>query len=189
MHRSARPPALAPALVVLALGTLIAAHAGGGRDAARAAEGDPAKRPNLSLWVPDEELRVWDPVNPNVNPVPWRVFGPRRPDGLRADRFRHAAVGERVRVEGIGWGHDAKSDLPQSHVVFAGGTVLVAGADLNRPDVKGRPVRVVGTLRLGQMPRAGFQRQFPNYYYLDATGFEVIDRVTDPRVVLAAADE
>lgn len=38
--------------------------------ARQAAEKDPVTKPNLSLSVPDEELRVWDPVNPNVNPVP-----------------------------------------------------------------------------------------------------------------------
>lgn len=156
----------------------------GGLPAAQAAGDGPTKKPNLSLWVPEEELRVWDPVNPNVNPVPWRVYGPARDGGQRAAEFRHAAVGKRVRVEGVGWGYDVKTDLPKSRVVFEGGIVLVAGVDLNKPEARGKLVRVVGTLRREAMPHPGFDRQFPDYYRLDAESVEFIDRVSDPRVVL-----
>jgi hypothetical protein len=142
------------------------------------------KEPNLSLWVPEEELAVWDPVNPNVNPVPWRVFGPIPDEGKRTAAFRHTAIDQQVRVEGLAWGYDVETELPTSRVVFEGGTVLVEGVDFHRADVLGKTVRVVGTLRLEWMPQRGFERQFPRYYCLEAESFEVIERVTDPRVVL-----
>jgi len=156
----------------------------GGPAALQAAENGPANKPNLSLWVPDEELRVWDPVNPNVNPVPWQVYGPKGDGGQRTAAFRHTVVGKRVRAEGIGWGYDVDTDLPKSRIVFEGGTVLVKGVDFNKPEVRGKCVRVVGTLRLESMPLKGITRQFPNYYRIDAESFEVIDRVTDPNVIL-----
>src|SRR5690606_25750934 len=155
----------------------------------RAAEKPPGDKPNLSLWVPEEVLRVWDPVNPNVSPVPWRVFGPKRADGERSAEFRHAAVGKRDQVEGIGWGYEVKTELPKSRVVFEGGTVLVKGVDFNKPEVRGKLVRVVGNLSLESMPHRGFERQFPNYYVIDAESFEVIETVTEPKVVLDQAKD
>ena len=163
----------------------ILAHPRGRHPAARAAD-DSVNKPNLSLWVPAEELTVWDPVNTNVNPVPWRVLGPVRGDGQRSAEFRHAALGKRVRVEGIGWGYDVKTDLPKSRVVFEGGTVLVKGVDLNEPALHGKIVRVVGTLRLGTMEHPGFTLTHPNYYFLEAESAKVVDRVTEPNVVLEA---
>src|SRR3712207_3899893 len=114
------------ALAAAVIGSLAGGPGGGGTTTHAAAPA--AGKSNLSLWVPEEELTVWDPVNPNVNPVPWRVYGgPARPDGTRPDQFRHAAVGRRVRVEGIAWGYDVKTDLPKSRVLFEGGAALVKG--------------------------------------------------------------
>ena len=160
-----------------------------GHGALQAAQEAPSKKPNLLLWVPEEELKVWDPVNPNVNPVPWRVYGPKQDDGRRAGGFRHTAIGKTVWVEGIAWGYDVKTHLPKSRVLFEGGTVLVKGVDFNRPDVRGKSVRVVGSLRLGAMTRFGFLPRCPNYYYIDATSFEILDRVAEPNVVLAASKD
>lgn len=154
------------------------------RSTVHAAGDESVKKTNLSLWVPEEELRVWDPVNPNVNPVPWRVYGPTKDGGQRSVEFRHQAVGKRVRVEGIGWGYDVDTDLPKSRVIFEGGTVLVHGVDFNKPEVRGKLVRVVGSLRRETIPHPGFERSFPHYYRIDAASFEVIDNVTDPQVVL-----
>jgi hypothetical protein len=160
-----------------------------GPAAVLAAEPAPARKTNLSLWVPEEELTVWDPMNPNVNPVPWRVYGAMRDDGRRESMFRHTAVGKRVRVEGIAWGYDVETDLPKSRVLFEGGVVLVRGVDFNRPQVRGRSVRVVGTLRLGAMPSPGFRRQYPNYYFLESESFMILDRVAEPNVVLEPSAE
>ena len=135
----------------------------------QAAEAAPRKKFNLHLWVPEEELKVWDPVNVNVNPVPWRVYGAKRDDGVRTSLFRHTAIGKSVRVEGIAWGYDVETDLPTSRVIFEGGTVMVRGEDFNRPEIRGKCVRVIGTLRLGTKTRRGFDLQYPNYYYIDAT--------------------
>ena len=150
---------------------------------AQAADNGPAKKPNLSLWVPDEELRVWDPVNPNVNPVPWRVYGSTADDPRRRAEFRHTSVGKRVCVEGLAWGYDVDTDLPKSRVIFEGGTVLVKAVDFNKPEVRGRIVRVVGTLLLETMPHPGFERQFPNYYCIDAESLEIIERASEPDVI------
>lgn len=151
--------------------------------ALHAAENGPSKKSNLSLWVPDEELLVWDPVNPNVNPVPWRVYASSVDDPRTSAEFRHLAVGKRVRVEGLAWGYDVDTDLPKSRVVFEGGTVLVKNVDFNKADVRGRVVRVVGTLLLESMPHAGFDPQFPNYYCIDAESFEIIGQAAEPKVV------
>lgn len=151
--------------------------------ALHAAENGPSNKTNLSLWVPDEELRVWDPVNPNVNPVPWRVYASPDADPRSSAEFRHLAVGKRVRVEGLAWGYDVNTDLPKSRIVFEGGTVLVKNVDLNKANVRGRVVRVVGTLLLESMPHPGFERQFPNYYCIDAESFEIIDQAAEPKVV------
>jgi RNA polymerase sigma factor (sigma-70 family) len=143
-----------------------------------------ASNPNLHLRVPEEELRVWDPVNPNVNPVPFRVYGPKGADGVRKDQFRHEAIGKRVRVEAIAWGYDVETEGPKSRVVFEGGIVLVKGVDFNKPEIRGRCISVVGTLRLGQMPHRGSERMLPNYYFIDAESFRVIDKVSEPNVIL-----
>jgi hypothetical protein len=82
-----------------------------------------------------------------------------------------------------------KTDLPKSRVVFEGGTVLVKGADFNKPETRGRCVRVVGTLRLGEVPHRGFERRFPHYYFIDAESSEVIDRVAEPNVILEPSKE
>jgi hypothetical protein len=89
-----------------------------------------------------------------------------------------------IRVEGLAWGYGVKTELPTSRAVFEGGTVLVDGVDFNQPDVRGKLVRVTGVLRLKWMPHAGFERQLPNYYCIEAESFEVIDQVSDPKVVL-----
>ena len=94
-----------------------------------------------------------------MRPLDFFWFIPTHGDGayLGSDRrqrpadFRHTAVGKRVRVEGIGWGYDVQTDLPTSRVVFEGGTILVRGVDFNKPAVRGKVVRVVGTLRLASM--------------------------------------
>jgi hypothetical protein len=158
-----------------------------GRSGLQAAEDAPGKKANLSLWVPEEELKVWDPVNVNVNPVPWRVYRLKGDDGQRPGKFRHTAVGKAVCVEGIAWGYDVETNLPKSRVIFEGGTVLVKGVDFNKPDVRGRCVRLTGTLRLGSMYSLGqhFERKLPNYYYIDARSFDIVDRVTEPSVILA----
>jgi hypothetical protein len=148
----------------------------------QAAENGP-KKPNLSLWVPDQELQVWDPVNPNVNPVPWRVYSSSDDSPRGRAEFRHLAVGKRVCVEGLAWGHDVHTDLPKSRVVFEGGTVLVKGVNFNKAEVRGRIVRVVGTLLIESMPHSGFERQFPRYYCIDAEAFEIIEQATAPQVV------
>ena len=152
--------------------------------ALQAAPNAPLKQPNLSLWVPEEELKVWDPMNPNVNPVPWRVFELKRDNGERSADFRHTAIGKQVRVEGIAWGYEVKTELPKSRVIFEGGTVLVNGVDFNKPEIRGKSVRVFGSLRLETMPHPGFARQFPNYYCIDAKSFEIIDQIAEPNVVL-----
>lgn len=148
----------------------------------RVVEDRTSKMPNLSLWVPEEELQVWDPVNPNVNPVPWRVFGP-IDDEERSAAFRHTAIDQRVRVEGLAWGYESRAEVPTSRVVFEGGTVLVDGVDFNKPEIRGKSVRVIGVLRLRSFPHRGFERQFPNYYCIESESFEVIDQVADPKVV------
>ena len=150
----------------------------------QAAEAAPRKKFNLHLWVPEEELKVWDPVNVNVNPVPWRVYGAKRDDGVRTSLFRHTAIGKSVRVEGIAWGYDVETDLPTSRVIFEGGTVMVRGEDFNRPEIRGKCVRVIGTLRLGTKTRRGFDLQYPNYYYIDATTYDVLEQVGEPKVIL-----
>jgi hypothetical protein len=164
-------------VLIAGLATGLCEVFGGPREESTPAAGakdDQVKEPNLSFWVPDEELRVWDPVNTNVPTVPWRVYGPRRDDGTRSDQFRHTAVGKLVRVEGIAWGYDVLTIVPKSRVVFEGGTVLVKGADFNKPNVRGRLVRVMGTLHLDPMPHPGFKLQLPNYYWIDAQSFEII---------------
>jgi hypothetical protein len=159
---------------------------GGGGSHAVALGGQNAlsKKFNLHLWVPEEDLTVWDPINVNVNPVPWRVYGKTRDDGVRESTFRHTAIGKSVRVEGIAWGYDVKTDLPTSRVIFEGGTVMVRGMDFNHPAIRGKSVRVIGTLRRGTMPRRGFDLQYPHYYYVDARTFNLLDRVVEPNVIL-----
>ncbi len=157
--------------------------------ARRAVENDPATKPNLSLWVPDKELRVWDPVNPNVYPVPWRVYASSDADPKGDAEFRHRAVGKRVQVEGLAWAYDVDTHIPKSRVVFEGGTVLVKGVDFNKPELRGRVVRVVGTLLLESMSRPGVSRQLPKYYCIEAKSFEVVEQATDPRVVALPKQE
>lgn len=170
--------------LAIALRTLFGTPADN-RAALQAAQNAPDNKPNLSLWVPEEELRVWDPVNPNVNPIPFRVLGPKGKDGERSAQFRHEAIGKRVRVEGIAWGYDGfKTAIPKSRVVFEGGTVLVKGVELNKPAVRGKMVRVVGTLGREVIPREGFNRGFPDYYFIDAKSFEVIEKAAEPNVIL-----
>ena len=143
----------------------------------------------ITVRVPAADLRIWDPMNPNVNPIPWRVFTPADDQNERTATFRHQALGEAVVVEGIAWGYvprpgSAPSDAPQSRVLFEGGVVFVKGADFNQPEIHGRLVRVEGTLQREMIPgRLRFHREFPEYYFVDAGSFAVIDAVTDPRVV------
>lgn len=165
------------------LGTRAAVQARDRIAADQAAKNDPVEKPNLSLWIPDEELGVWDPVNTNVNPVPWRVYAPSNADPNGSAEFRHLAVGKRVRVEGLAWGYDVNTLMPKSRVVFDGGTVLVKGVDFHKPEVRGRVVRVVGTLLLESMSQPGVSRQLPKYYCLAAESFEVIEQSTEPHVV------
>jgi hypothetical protein len=162
---------------------------GDGHMAALAGGNASSKTSNLHLWVPEEELTVWDPINVNVNPVPWRVYGKKREDGVRESMFRHTAVGKSVRVEGIAWGYDVETDLPTSRVVFEGGTVLVRGVDFTHPAMRGKSVRVIGTLRRGTMTPRRFVRQYPHYYYIDARTFKALDRVVEPNVILTQPTE
>ena len=49
-------------------------------------------------------------------------------------------------------------------------------------------VSLLGSLRRKTIPhRRSFERQFPNYYCIDAESFEVIDPIVDPKVVLDPA--
>lgn len=157
--------------------------------AAQGAENASPAKSNLHAWVPEEELTVWDPMNVNVTPVPWRVYGKKRVDGVRASMFRHTAIGKSVRVEGIAWGYDVETDLPTSRVIFEGGTVLVRGMDFNQPRIRGKSVRVIGTLRRGTMTRMGFHIQYPHYYYIDARTFDMLDQVVEPNVILTQATD
>ncbi len=139
---------------------------------------------DLTVRVPAADLDIWDPINVNVNPIPWRVSGPARDNGVRTSEFRHQAIGARVRVEGIAWGYDVKTDAPKSRVLFEGGVVLIKDVDFNRPGVRGKAVRVEGTLRREAFAgHPGFERRFAEYYYIDATSFEIIDAVMVPEVV------
>lgn len=155
----------------------------------RVAEGkterpDPDTLVDRTMRVPAADLGIWDPINVNVNPVPWRVSGPADADGVRPSQFRHQALGACVQVEGIAWGYDVKTEAPRSRILFDGGVVLIKGADLNRPEVHGKLVRAVGTLRREFFKsHPGFDRQFPEYYFIDVTTFEIIDAVTSPEIV------
>jgi hypothetical protein len=154
-----------------------------------AAAADADTLTEITVRVPAADLRIWDPVNPNVNPIPWRVFTPADDQNERTATFRHQALGEAVVVEGIAWGYvprpeAATSGAPQSRVLFEGGVVLIKGADFNHPEIHGRLVRVEGTLRREIIPgRFRFHREFPEYYFVDASNFAVIDAVSDPHVV------
>jgi len=149
----------------------------------------------ITVRVPAADLRIADLMNPNVNPIPWRVFDPTPEQGQRAATFRHQAIGEEVVVEGIAWGYvlepeKAPPGTLQSRVLFEGGLVLVKGADFNQPEIHGRLVRVEGTLQREMMPgRFRSYREFPLHYFIDVSSFEVVDAVTDPHVVRQKAKE
>src|SRR5690606_20729968 len=59
----------------------------------------------ITVRVPAADLRIADLMNPNVNPIPWRVFDPTPEQGQRTATFRHQAIGEEIVVEGIAWGY------------------------------------------------------------------------------------
>lgn len=98
-------------------------------------------------------------------------------------------MGKRVQVEGLAWGYDVDTHIPKSRVVFEGGTVLVKGVDFNKPELRGRIVRIVGTLLLESMSQPGFKRQLPNYYCIESETFEVIEQSTKPKVVALPKSE
>jgi hypothetical protein len=149
----------------------------------------------ITLRVPAADVRIWDPMNPNVNPIPWRVYGPAGNEDDRTAQFRHQAIGEVIVVEGIAWGYvhepgTPHSGVPTSRVLFEGGVLLAKGADFNQPDIHGRLVRIEGTLQREAIPgHPGFKRQFPEYYFVDVTDFALIEAVTDPHVAQQYASE
>ncbi len=107
-----------------------------------------------------------------------------RPCGVSA-----SCLGKHVQVEGLAWGYDVNTLMPKSRVIFDGGTVLVKGVDFNKAEVRGRVVRVVGTLLLESMSLPGVSRQLPKYYCIEAKSFEVVEQATDPRVVARPKQE
>jgi hypothetical protein len=65
------------------------------------------------------------------------------------------------------------------HVVYEGGSVFVREIDFTETKPRGKPVRVTGTLRFE--PKVGLRwSEVKGYYYIEATGFEVLDAVADP---------
>lgn len=145
-----------------------------------------AAKPNLHLWVPDEEMKVWDPINTNVNPVPWRLKKELPGPQNNQDIMRHHAIGKAVRVEGIAWGYDVKTEMPKSRIIFEGGTVLVDGIDLNAATYRGRLVQIVGTLELRSMAHADLKRALPFYYCVNASEVNLLSQVSEPKPVLMA---
>lgn len=142
--------------------------------------------PNLSFSVPEEELGIWDPINPKINPVPWYVHLPEAGEGQPSSMLRHMAIGKRVQAEGIAWGYDtSEPPFPKSQLIFDGGTVLVKGADFTAKETKGKTVRVVGTLRLHPPTmRPGIYRPTPKFYYIDAESVELVSAVSEPHVTV-----
>jgi hypothetical protein len=137
------------------------------------------------------------------------VFGPADEHGVPAVQTCEQAVGERVRVEGIGWhlrldGEDADHPLnPESlpRVIFEEGTVYIRGVDFDKAKAHGKLVRVVGALkpytelndRLKQIyaPTVGgcalellHRREPPRYYLIEATSLEVLPSIQQPRLEL-----
>ncbi len=141
----------------------------------------------------NEKPRVAEPdpdVQEVTDPLPI-VHGPLQKDGSRKLKSRKDVVGQPVRVEGIAWGQPfglkgqegTISPHAGPHVVYEGGSVFVKGIDFTETKARGKPVRVTGTLRFE--PKTIIHRwgDIKGYYYIEATGFETLDAVTDPHLV------
>lgn len=146
----------------------------------------------------DDVIVVAPPSEPELeeagHSLPGMIYGPQRADGSRDISYRASAVGQRVVVEGIAWGQQptdlkeeaaAVSPWVGAQVIHQGGSVFVRGIDTKKA-TRGKPIRVMGTLRLQpelvtrSPPTAGLKA----YYYIEATTVEPLDAVTDPYLVL-----
>jgi hypothetical protein len=145
----------------------------------------------VEVRVPEQERDV----NEAAQVSPLFVYGPLREDGSRDATWRHQAVGKKVRVEGIAWGQpwgaDGEKGTVSPHagpkVLYEGGAVFVRRVDLAAKDARGKAVRVVGTLRLEPESRTAWG-DVEKWYYIEPASFEVIERVSDPVLVLIPGD-
>ena len=61
--------------------------------------------------------------------------------------------------------------------------MFVRGIDFTETKARGKPVRVTRTLRLEPKTIIRKWGDIMGYYYIEATGFETLDAVTDPYLV------
>ena len=122
------------------------------------------------------------------------VYGPVQADGSRRVFSPQDVVGKRVTVEGIAWGQPfgargqegTVSPFAGPQVIHQGGAIFVKGVDFAGAGVRGKAVRVTGTLRLEpelvvrHAPAAGLKP----YYYIDAASFVPVDAEKDPYPVV-----
>ncbi len=120
------------------------------------------------------------------------VVGEVGPDRSRRCGTRDGYVGKRVQVEGIAWGQpfgsstNSLSPWAQAHVSFDGGEIFLQGADFANDGMKGKLVRVTGTLRCDPGAHSRFG-DIPKYYFIEVESYESIDMVEEP--LLLALEE
>jgi len=133
--------------------------------------GDGEKSKSLPIRNAEADLFAWDPIK-HADPVAWKD-----------------AVGRRVVAEGLAWGSHEKG--LGERVLLDGSHIYVSGVNLpNEPGwPNGKLVRVVGTLRVRDMPKAGpgvqgYCESFC-YFYLDDVKFRELRIVEWARLRLS----
>lgn len=175
---------------VLALANIgLSQDAGTGVDLKEPSSGLTDDTARLTLHdVPPQEAHTrneWQLFSPAlvVGPV---MEGIGRP---RLIRWRHELLGERVEVEGIALGTAPQrpSHVTRQRVIFEGGIIFVKGVDFAESEAMGKLVRIRGTLRLKPESTVTFVGHDPitvqKYFYIDAEDLEVIQQVTESRLV------
>jgi hypothetical protein len=115
------------------------------------------------------------------------LYGPVKENGARNIAWRSSKLDEKVEVEGLALGKS-----PELQVVYDGSKMFVRSVVFKDREIDGRLVRVKGTLRFQEGTLIRKRDQNGNgyrsitsqpYFYIEASSVEVIDRVTNPRLV------
>jgi len=192
LHRNARLRILfssALAVLLLSAGMRAQENPSPGIDLTKGSAGLTNDNARLSpRGVPREEANAKNElhlISPAlvVGPV---MEGVGRP---RLSRWRHEMIGQRVEVEGLALGEPPPqpSQMTTQRVVYEGGMMFIRGVDFAKSGATGKLARVSGTLQLEPESFVFFGGHDPvvveKYYYIEAEALELVDRVSESRLV------